>query len=56
MTLTKEQAQWVLGAVDLRVKTEGLAAAGLGLSVAALIQQDFKQSLESEEKKEDGDG
>ena len=45
MTLTKEQAQWLVGAIDLRVKNEGLNAAGFGLGIAGLIQEDFKEQI-----------
>ena len=47
MTLTKEQAQWLVGAIDLRVKTEGLQAAGQGIGITALIQADFNDQVPS---------
>ena len=43
--LTKEQAQWLVGAIDLRVKSEGLNAAGFGLGIAGLIQADFNDQI-----------
>lgn len=56
MTFTKEQAQWLLGAIDLRVKTEGLQAAGPGLTIATTIQRDFEQLAVVPATDDDQDG
>ncbi len=51
MILTKDQATWLIGAIDLRVKTEGLAAAAAAISITEIIQNGFNPKVE--DKKEE---
>ncbi len=55
MTLTKEQAQWLMGAIDLRVKNEGLNGAGFGLSIAAAIQAEQQEVMPETSNEENQD-
>ncbi len=50
MILTKDQATWLIGAIDLRVKTEGLAAVTAAISITEIIQNGFKLKAEDEKK------
>lgn len=43
---TQEQAQWLLGAIDMRLKQEGLQAAGMALTITTVIQTDLKAQRE----------
>ena len=52
MTLTKEQAQWLIGAIDLRVKNEGLIGAAPGLAIAAMIQAEHQAEIPDDKDKD----
>ncbi len=46
MNLSKEQAQWLIGAIDLRVKNEGLNSTSFALPIAAMIQREFNEQVQ----------
>ncbi len=50
MILTKDQATWLIGAIDLRLKAEGLAAATVAISITTIIQNGFNPKVEDEKE------
>lgn len=41
---TQEEAEWILNAIDLRVKHEGLVAAKMGIDCAAILDSSKEES------------